>query len=222
MLDYVMWHSQRALMGHEKTMKTGTRSKMVAGAVDLIRRRGVNATSVREVVRHTDTPRGSIRHHFPDGKLQLVEEAVVLAGREVSLPLEKLMADQGAVAGLSAFVGLWRHSLESSSFDAGCPVLAVAVEQYIGEDGNPQPEAGQRLLELADAIFKDWQRILEASLQKDGVSPVRARRLASLIISSVEGTVAMCRAARSTAPLDDVCSELEMALSAAISVTPKS
>jgi AcrR family transcriptional regulator len=202
-------------------MKMGTRSKMVAGAIDLIRRRGVNATSVREVVRHTDTPRGSIRHHFPSGKLQLVEEAVILAGKEVSQALEKLMANKGAVAGLSAFVGLWRHSLESSNFEAGCPVLSVAVEQYIGEDGNPQPEAEQRLLELADTIFKEWQSILEASLLKDGVSPERAKRLANLIVSSVEGTVPMCRAARSTTPLDDVRSELEMALAAAIPQTAK-
>lgn len=197
-------------------MKTETRSKMVAGAIDLIRRRGVNATSVREVVRHTDTPRGSIRHHFPSGKLQLIEEAVILSGEEVGLALKKLMANKGAIAGLSAFVGLWRHSLESSHFEAGCPVLSVAVEQYIGEDGNPQPEAEQKLLELADTIFKEWQSILEESLLKDGVSPERAKRLANLIVSSVEGTVPMCRAARSTTPLDDVRSELEIALAAAI------
>ncbi len=193
-------------------MKTGTRSKMVAGAMDLIRRRGVNATSVREVVRHTDTPRGSIRHHFPNGKLQLVTEAVTLAGQEVTLPLEQLMSEQGTLKGLNLFIGFWRQILEGSSFEAGCPVLAVAVEQYIGEDGNPYPEAERLLLNMADAIFKDWQRILATSLQKDGIPEVRALRLANLIVSSIEGTVAMCRAARSTSALDDVQAELELIL----------
>lgn len=39
-------------------MTSDTRAKMVAGAADLVSRRGVNATSLREVVRHTGTPRG--------------------------------------------------------------------------------------------------------------------------------------------------------------------
>jgi len=193
-------------------MKTDTRNKMVVGAMDLIRRRGVNATSVREVVRHTDTPRGSIKHHFPNGKLQLVTEAVTLAGQEVTLPLRQLMNEQGSLKGLNLFIGFWRKILESSNFEAGCPVLAVAVEQYISEDGNPHPEAEQQLLVMADTIFKEWQQIIQTSLQKDGISQIRASRLANLIVSSIEGTVAMCRAARSTTALDDVQAELEIVI----------
>jgi AcrR family transcriptional regulator len=197
-------------------MKTPTRSKMVAGAADLIRRRGVNATSVREVVRHTETPRGSIGHHFPRGKQQLVEDAVAYAGQEVSGPLEQLVTERGAVAGLRAFIELWRNVLESSKYEAGCPVLAVAVEQYLSDDGTPNMKVQHRLLELAREIFDRWQRILSVSLRKEGVTPARARRLAALVVSSVEGTVALCRAARSSQPLNDVELELELALSSAI------
>jgi AcrR family transcriptional regulator len=197
-------------------MKTQTRSKMVAGAADLIRRRGVNATSVREVVRHTETPRGSIGHHFPRGKQQLVEDAVTYAGQEVSGPLEQLVNEHGAVGGLHAFIELWRNVLESSKYEAGCPVLAVAVEQYLSDDGTPNLKVQQRLLELAREIFDHWQRILSVSLRKEGITPARARRLAALVVSSVEGTVALCRAARSSQPLNDVQQELELALSSAI------
>lgn len=201
-------------------MGTGTRDKMVTGAVELIRRRGVNATSVREVVRHTDTPRGSIRHHFPNGKLQLVEEAVALAGLEVTVPLRELTASMGALAGLRMFIGLWKKVLEAMEFRFGCPVMAVAIEQYIGEDGNPQPDAEQRLLQQADAIFTEWRQILEVAMVKDGVEAVRARRLATLIISSIEGTAALCRAAGNSAAIDDLQAELELALLAALPAAP--
>lgn len=193
-------------------MKKETRNKMVLGAMDLIRRRGVNATSVREVVRYTDTPRGSIKHHFPNGKLQLVIEAVELAGKEVSQSLQYFMNEKGTINGLRKFIGMWRNILESTNYAAGCSVLAVASEQYIGEDGNPQLEAEKQLLELAESIFKEWQYILEASLQRDGVESLRARRLARLIISSIEGTVALCRASQNSLPLDDVQIELEILL----------
>ena len=81
-------------------MSSNTRVKMVAGAADLMSRRGVNATSMRDVVRHTGTPRGSIGHHFPRGKQQLIEDALVFAGRQVSGPLAHLMQEHGAISGL--------------------------------------------------------------------------------------------------------------------------
>jgi AcrR family transcriptional regulator len=193
---------------------------MVAGAADLMSRRGVNATSLREVVRHTGTPRGSIGHHFPRGKLQLIEDAILFAGARISGPLEHLTRQRGAVAGLRAFIALWRQTLERTKFQAGCPVLAVAVEQYAhdaADESVADAAAQAHLLDLADGVFTDWQRIMIAALRRDGVSPVRARRLAALVIASVEGTVAMCRASRSAQPLDDVRQELELVLTSAIS-----
>jgi AcrR family transcriptional regulator len=201
-------------------MTSDTRAKMVAGAADLMSRRGVNATSMREVVRHSGTPRGSIGHHFPRGKQQLIEDALVFAGKQVSGPLEHLTQSRGAVAGLRAFIALWRQTLEKSKFQAGCPVLAVAVEQYVNDatekNGEPDEAAQRHLLDLADGVFADWQRIMFTALRREGVAPARARRLAALVIASVEGTVAMCRAARSAQPLDDVRQELELVLAGAL------
>ena len=182
-------------------MSSNTRAKMVAGAADLMSRRGVNATSMRDVVRHTGTPRGSIGHHFPRGKQQLIEDALVFAGAQVSGPLAHLTETRGAVAGLRAFIALWRQTLERTRFQAGCPVLAVAVEQYVNDatekDGEPDEAAQRHLLDLANGVFADWQRIMFTALRHEGVAPARARRLAALVIASTEGTVAMCRAARS-------------------------
>jgi AcrR family transcriptional regulator len=201
-------------------MSSNTRAKMVAGAADLMSRRGVNATSMRDVVRHTGTPRGSIGHHFPRGKQQLIADALVFAGKQVSGPLEHLTQSRGAIAGLRAFIALWRQTLEKSKFQAGCPVLAVAVEQYVNDatekDGEPDEAAQRHLLDLANAVFADWQRIMFTALRHEGVAPARARRLAALVIASTEGTVAMCRAARSAQPLDDVRQELELVLSSAL------
>ena len=198
-------------------MTSNTRDNMVAGAADLISRRGVNATSMREVVRHTGTPRGSISHHFPRGKLQLIEDVIAFAGSQVSGPLRHLTENRGVQDGLRAFIALWRQTLEKTKFQAGCPVLAVAVEQYVNDaEGAPDPASQRVLLDLANGIFADWQEIMDSGLRREGVTPARARRLATLIVASVEGTVAMCRAARSAQSLDDVRQELEQVLAAAL------
>ncbi|MBX3586152.1 MAG: TetR/AcrR family transcriptional regulator [Ramlibacter sp.] len=195
-------------------MPISTKEKMVAGAADLMSRRGVHATSLREVVHHTGTPRGSLAHHFPGGKQQMLEEALRYATEAVAQPLQSLLEDKGAVAGLQAFVGWWRRVLGDSDFQSGCPVLAVAVEP-LTEEG----EARERLRGLAQAAFERWQAVLVTALVREGISQARAHRLAALVVASIEGTVAMCRTARSMQPLDNVYRELESLLKTAIDPT---
>lgn len=43
-------------------------------------RRGLNATSIRETAKHARAPLGSTYHYFPEGKQQLVTEAVRFTG----------------------------------------------------------------------------------------------------------------------------------------------
>jgi AcrR family transcriptional regulator len=189
---------------------------MIAGAADLLSRRGVHATSLRTVVQYTGTPRGSLGHHFPGGKQELLEEAVRYATESVAAPLEALLQERGAVDGLRAFVGWWRRVLEKSGFEAGCPVLAVAVEP-VAEEAVPDGERpGEALRVLAREAFERWESILAAALRREGVPAARARRLGALTVASVEGTVAMCRAYRSAQALDDVQRELEAVLLDAI------
>ncbi len=185
----------------------------------MIARRGVSGTSVREVVRSTGTPRGSIAHHFPGGKQQLVEEAVAFAGQVIADRLERSMQESGAAEGMRRFVSFWRQHLEATGFAAGCPVLAVSLEQADGAgSGSDEADAAEnaRLLDVSNAVFVNWQRIVADALRQEGLSPKRARRLAALAVCALEGSVALCRAARNPGPLDDVAAEIELILSEAI------
>lgn len=195
-------------------MNTSTRDRMIIGAADLLRRKGMTATSMREVVRYSNTPRGSIAHHFPGGKRQLLEAAVEHAGREVSEPLALLLSKHGPVKGMQLFVALWRKTLEETAFQAGCAVLAVAVEQYVSDQrGESEPELEAQiqlqLLDQANTIFGQWQTIVARSLLQAGVAEDRSRSLALLAIASIEGSVALCRAARSAEPLGLIWQELQ-------------
>ena len=49
---------------------------MVRGAAALFSAKGAGGTSFSEIIAASGAPRGSIYHHFPDGKRQLAEEAV--------------------------------------------------------------------------------------------------------------------------------------------------
>lgn len=199
-------------------MNPSTRDKMIAGAADLISRRGVNGTSLRNVVDHTGTPRGSLAHHFPGGKMQMLEEAIAFASDGVAIPLQAAVADKGVVQGLRTFVRWWRDLLEETGYDAGCAVLAVAVEPLGSSEGVSPETSGQaeKLRTLAHQAFTRWEDILVQALCHEGVDRAQARRLAVLTVAAIEGTVALCRAARSPQALDDVQQELEVLLVARI------
>ncbi|MGW3649091.1 TetR/AcrR family transcriptional regulator [Streptomyces sp. NPDC000878] len=177
------------------------RERIVAGAADMISRRGLNATSIRETAKHARAPLGSTYHYFPEGKQQLATEAVRYAGEFAARNLRKELP-AGPVAGLRAFLGLWRKIVVDSDFRAGCPVLAVSIEEP------PTDEIPAAVLAAAE-VFDQWEALLAASLREHGAAPEQAAQLATLIVAATEGTVAMCRAKRSISPLDDVTEQLQ-------------
>ncbi len=182
-----------------------SRQQIVAGAADMIRRRGLNATSIREVAKHAGTPLGSTYHYFPGGKNQLATEAVQWAADTVQKVLAAKLR-KGPVDGLKAFFALWRQIVTETDFQAGCPVLAVAIEETATPDA----------LTAAAAAFRTWTGQLETALVEHGVAERRARSLAQLAVAAAEGAVAMCRAQRSIEPLDDVAAELTTLMETAI------
>ena len=134
---------------------------MVTGAADMIRRRGLNATSVRELAKYSGAPLGSTYHYFPGGKQQLATEAVRYAGDTVARILERRLED-GPVEGLRAFLEIWRETITGTDFRAGCPVLAVSIEE-------PPADAADTLLAAAE-VFDNWEKLLATSLRRHGTS----------------------------------------------------
>jgi len=175
---------------------------MIASAVALMREKGAAATSVDDVLARSGAPRGSVYHHFPGGRSQLLEEALVGAAGSVARVIAE---QQGAspVEVLDVFVKALGADLETSNYRAGCPVLAVAVD---ATEDTPQ------LTNAAAETFRSWCAAFESLLVQYGATRARARRLAALTVASVEGAIVLSRTQRSTQPLDDVRFELQTLL----------
>jgi TetR/AcrR family transcriptional repressor of lmrAB and yxaGH operons len=175
---------------------------MVAGAAQLIATGGVEAMSLRELAGQAQIPLGSMYHHFPGGKAQLVDEAVLLVGARITRLLDEAR-ERGPEHALRSFADTWRTILEASDFRSGCPVVAAATAN------DPRHHA------VAREVFGDWHRSLIQILVDDGVDPGRAPRLARTIVATIEGAVGLARAAGSADPLDEVVEELAAVIAAA-------
>jgi len=181
-----------------------TRDKMLLSAASLFRERGVDATSLVDVVEHAHAPRGSIYHHFPGGKAQLVEEATRRAGGLMGSMIAASLAKGDPAETLTQIIDLFRQQLVDTDYAAGCPVAAAALEG--GEFPTGQAAAG--------AAFTSWEATIAASLWQKGVPLPDAQSMATLAIAAIEG--ALMQAQRSTQALDRVALELSAWAKAAI------
>ncbi|MFC8423376.1 TetR/AcrR family transcriptional regulator [Streptomyces sp. NPDC057236] len=180
----------------------GPRERMVFSAAQLIRRDGVASTGMREVAAHADAPRGSLQHYFPGGKEQLVNEAVGWAGRYAARRVARFLAalPEPTPGGLFArMVRQWTDEYESQGFGGGCPVAAATVDRA---------ESTASTREAVSAAFAEWTGAVALALADMGVPAERARPLATLMISSLEGAILMARAERDVRPLTTVSREL--------------
>jgi TetR/AcrR family transcriptional regulator, lmrAB and yxaGH operons repressor len=180
----------------ERVPRSDVRARMVEGAVRLLATSGVEGTSFAEVLAATGSPRGSVYHHFPGGKPELLHAALDLAS-EHGLAAMEATRGENAVVVVRRFLSLWRALLEYSRLTAGCAVVAVTVAA--GDDD---------LLDHAGRIFRAWTDLLTELCTTGGVPAEAARRLAVTVISATEGAVALCRAERSLEPFEDVAAVL--------------
>jgi len=177
-------------------MADDAREKMVTGAVRLLATSGLEGVSFSTVLELTGAPRGSIYHHFPEGKSQLIELALERAGQYLLAAMET-PPRIGAVQVAEHFFEIWRKVLLGSNFQAGCAVLAVTV-------ATREPA----LLKAARKVFLSWQDRLAQQLTRGGLKPDRAKMMAITMITSVEGAVVLSRATQSSEPFETTVAAL--------------
>jgi AcrR family transcriptional regulator len=177
-----------------------TRQRMVVSTALLMRERGAKATSFDTVIEHSGAPRGSIYHHFPGGRAELLREATDYAGGWLARRLERHGAGDGdPLAALDWLVQHYSEVLVASDFRAGCPVVAVAVES---------PQDGPDLRPAVAAVFARWTDTIAEACLKAGIAAERAHALAELAIAALEGAVILSRAQRDVRPLQRVGRQL--------------
>ncbi|SBS75620.1 conserved hypothetical protein [uncultured Mycobacterium sp.] len=195
--------------GTTRRARGSTRTKMLVSAAEVLRERGAAGVTIDEVLARSGAPRGSVYHHFPEGRSQILREALDFAGYEISASLDEAAKESTATL-LRRFVELWENALLTSDYTAGCPVLAAAVGS--GEDEH-------QLTTVAGEIFSRWRDAAKQSYLRDGFETADASGLADITLAALEGAVVLCRSVRSLQPLHDVAAQLEFLIKAKEFVT---
>jgi TetR/AcrR family transcriptional repressor of lmrAB and yxaGH operons len=181
-------------------MTSAVAERMVESAIVLLAKHGFQKTSFSDVLAESGAPRGSIYHHFPGGKEQLIAAAMQVAGSR-AVELIEALRGMPATDVVDGFMMIGRVILEESRLSAGCSIVAVTVSS--GSD---------ELLEQAGVVFRSWQERLAELLQLGGMSADQAGPFATLMIASSEGGIVLSRAQQSLEPFDAVHRQLRYLL----------
>jgi AcrR family transcriptional regulator len=164
---------------------------MISAAQRLRSVEGLEGTTFATVLTASGSPRGSVYYHFPDGKSQMIREAVAGVGSRVETSILEMEA-ASPMQVVRDFSAPWREILTSSDFEAGCAVAAVVP-------GDPQ---------TSDEIFHRWHEALTEKFEHCGLAQASAAGLTSTVLAAIEGALVLARASRSTEEFDQVVSDL--------------
>jgi TetR/AcrR family transcriptional repressor of lmrAB and yxaGH operons len=168
---------------------------MIERTAVLLAKKGLQGASFSEILEASGAPRGSLYHHFPGGKDELVLAALEHAANQALSVLDRL-AGKPAREVAEGFLSLWRSVLARSDFSAGCAVVAVTVAAE-SED----------LRARAAGILRNWRDKLVTLFVAGGIPKKKARSLAASLVAACEGGVILARAERSFEPFDLVAAE---------------
>ena len=177
------------------------RQAIIDACVTLFRRKGYAGTGLNDIVDMSRAPKGSIYHYFPAGKPSIAVAAIEEAGQRVVATLMQLATDNASAADLVvAHAGLLAKWMKKSGFQDGCPITTILLE--LAPADRAVTTAGRQAYSARIGIIAD-------KLIADGHSEDRARRLAMLTVSALQGALIQARIERSEAPILTTAQELK-------------
>ncbi len=166
---------------------TSTRIKLATEASYLFQQKGYHGVGLSEILSHAGVPKGSLYHHFPNGKADLALAAADVASTEVLRIINAAFEPaKDYREGVTTFCHKLAKYFDIHDGNIGCPVSATLL-------GGQNDEVFRDTL---DTIFTSWMDLLEAHAMRLGQSQAEAKKSAQRLFLSLEGSWTLARARR--------------------------
>ena len=172
-------------MASASRAKLKTPARISKAAQHLFQQRGYHAVGTAEIVAEAGATKGSLYHHFPDGKEQIACEVVRAIRDDVLARLDVLEASGlDAPRVVIALAEGMAHWLEARECREGTLLASLAVGAV--------PDAPQLHRALAEAL-EAWRARLGALLLRAGFRKQAARAMAQTVLAGLEGALLIAR-----------------------------
>lgn len=167
---------------------------MIAAARRLFRQHGYVGTALSDVITESAAPRGSLYFHFPGGKEELATEVSLLHAADTVTHVNRVAGTTDTAAEfIAGFMRHFRDEIAASDYRESCAVAPIVLECT---------PASAPLSDVTRRGFGDLIATVTTRLEEKGLERDRARTLASLAVTTMEGGLIVSRTLRSPEPFD--------------------
>jgi AcrR family transcriptional regulator len=185
------------------------RGRILDAAAQAFQSRGYNATSMHEIMRASRATGGATYHHFPTKKalgVAVIRERVARAIEATWL--ERLRLAGSTLDGVLTIFAETIASMEHRQVVAGCEVSNLALELALADDD---------FRVALQVVFDRWRDGIADRIRADQTSGALdeddADDLATFIVASYSGAMAIAKASQDSAPLKACALQLARVLS---------
>lgn len=184
--------------------KSNAKELIVGTAARLFFSQGYHATGLNQIIKESNTPKGSLYHYFPQGKEELALECIQTVDAYIMQKFEEIFAAHETTAeAIREFIYETADEAEKSGFTGFYPFsFWAAVETSC---------ISQQLRTASQNVFAGWQDIIARHLMMDGVQETKARETALLVISLMEGAMIISLTNQDKQPLVTAADYLSVA-----------
>lgn len=166
-------------------MELSSREKLAWAAAKLFQQRGYHGVGISEILKATGLPKGSLYHHFPNGKSDLALEAAALAHREMTRIIDDAFCDASSYQdGATTLFYKLAKLFELMGKHTGCPISEIL---FVGPDQ-------EIFREKSAEYFEAWTAQITSHAQRLGQAPDIARANAERLFVTLQGGWTLARA----------------------------
>jgi TetR/AcrR family transcriptional regulator, transcriptional repressor for nem operon len=166
-------------MSREATAQS--RERILSAASKMVRERGVDATSIADVMEAAGMTNGGFYRHF-QSKDEMIAAAIRAAFDEIADRFDRRLHQDGAAAAIEAYVDEYLSGFHVEHPGRGCPIAAVGVD------------AGRCRGVFGVDFTAGCERLIGCLSEADGAGTATERAEAIRRLAMLVGTVVIARA----------------------------
>lgn len=174
--------------------KPNTREVILDTASKLFFSQGYHATGLNQIIKDSDSPKGSLYYYFPHGKEELALTCIYRSSEIVTQKLTYYLETSNNVAeAMQAIILCMANEAVESCYEGIVPFsFWVAAETSC---------ISEELRAACKSVFRNWQEVIKRQLLEEGMGETTAADKASVVISLFEGALLQTLTFRDEQPL---------------------
>ena len=166
-----------------------TKDRLIRSAAQLFRSRGYHGVGLNDLLTEAQAPKGSLYHHFPNGKSDLAMAAATWASDGMLQLIAASFEDATCFRdGATTLCFKLAKLFDQSGQWDGCPIAATLFE---GPDN-------AAFRQFTERLYEGWINEVQDHAERLGADPKEARAASEQLFVLVQGGWQLARARRSS------------------------